>query len=80
VAVLVGMLFWGWLWGICGLLLAVPMLTVIAAVCGRIDHLRPLAELLGERDGQPQGRPRPCGPVVTAARFPSGASSTSARP
>ncbi len=47
VAVFVGVLAFGWLWGIWGLLLAVPILTSIKAVCDRVDDLKPIGELLG---------------------------------
>jgi predicted PurR-regulated permease PerM len=48
VAVFVGLLFWGWLWNVWGLLLAVPMLMVLKAVCDHIEDLNPVAELIGE--------------------------------
>jgi predicted PurR-regulated permease PerM len=48
VAVFIGLLFWGWLWGIVGLLLAVPMLVVIKSIADRVEDLRPIGELLGE--------------------------------
>lgn len=48
VAVFVGLLFWGWLWGVWGMLLAVPMLMVMKAVCDRIEELNGVGELLGE--------------------------------
>jgi len=48
VAVFVGLLFWGWVWGVIGLLLAVPIMMVTKAVCDRIEDLRPVGELLGE--------------------------------
>ena len=48
VAVFVGLSFWGWMWGIWGLLLAVPIMMVIKAVCDRIDCLTPAAELSSE--------------------------------
>lgn len=48
VSVFVGLLFFGWLWGVWGMLLAVPLLMVLKAVCDRIEDLRPVAELLGE--------------------------------
>jgi predicted PurR-regulated permease PerM len=48
VAIFVGVLTWGWLWGIWGLLLGVPVLVVIKAVCDRTEGLKPLGELLGE--------------------------------
>jgi predicted PurR-regulated permease PerM len=48
VAVFVGVLAWGWLWGAWGLLLGVPILMVIKAVCDRVDDLKLVGELLGE--------------------------------
>ncbi len=48
VAVFVGLLFFGWLWGVWGLLLAVPMLMAVKAVCDRIEEFRVVSELLGE--------------------------------
>ena len=48
VAIFVGLLFWGWIWGVWGAVLAVPMLMMIKAVCDHIDDLQPIAELLGE--------------------------------
>lgn len=47
VAVFIGVLFWGWLWGVWGLLLGIPIMMVIKAVCDRVDHLKPVGELLG---------------------------------
>ena len=47
-AIFVGILFWSWVWGVWGLILAVPMLMMIKAVCDRIEELQPIGELLGE--------------------------------
>ena len=47
VAVFVGVLAFGWLWGIWGLLLGVPVLTTVKAICDRVDDLNPIGELLG---------------------------------
>ncbi|MBC7728949.1 MAG: AI-2E family transporter, partial [Microbacteriaceae bacterium] len=47
VVVFVGVLGWGWLWGVWGLLLGIPIMMVIKAVCDRVDHLKPVGELLG---------------------------------
>lgn len=48
VAIFVGLLFWSWIWGIAGAVLAVPMLMMMKAVCDHIEDLQPLGELLGE--------------------------------
>ena len=47
VTVFVGVLVWGWLWGLWGLLLGVPILMIVKAVCDRVEDLKPLGELLG---------------------------------
>jgi predicted PurR-regulated permease PerM len=47
VTVFVGVLAWGWLWGLWGLLLGVPILMVVKSVCDRVDNLKPVGELLG---------------------------------
>lgn len=47
VAIFIGVLAWGWLWGIWGLLLGVPILVVIKAVCDRVEDLKPVGEFLG---------------------------------
>ncbi|MCI0434816.1 MAG: AI-2E family transporter [Gemmatimonadetes bacterium] len=46
VAVFGAVAFWGWLWGIPGALLAVPILTASSIVCANIDRLRPIAVFL----------------------------------
>jgi predicted PurR-regulated permease PerM len=48
VAVFIGLIFWSFVWGIWGTLLAVPMLVVFKAYCDRIDDLKPVGELLGD--------------------------------
>ncbi|MBT2323184.1 AI-2E family transporter [Variovorax paradoxus] len=48
VAVFVGVIFWGWLWGIWGLLLGVPIMMVVKAICERVEDLQPIGELLGD--------------------------------
>lgn len=48
VAMFVGLIFWSFVWGIWGTLLAVPMLVVVKAFCDRIEDLKPIGELLGE--------------------------------
>jgi len=46
VAVFISLMFWGWIWGIWGLLIGVPLTAAIKAVCERVDDLQPFAELL----------------------------------
>jgi predicted PurR-regulated permease PerM len=48
VAISVSILLWGWLWGVPGALLAVPILAVTKTICDAVDELRPFGELLGE--------------------------------
>jgi predicted PurR-regulated permease PerM len=48
VAIFVGLLFWSWVWGVMGTILAVPMLMMLKAVCDRVEDLQPVGELLGE--------------------------------
>jgi predicted PurR-regulated permease PerM len=48
VAVFVGLLFWGWVWNVWGMLLAVPMLMVIKAVCDHVEDFKGVGELLGD--------------------------------
>ena len=48
VAVFIGFLFWGWLWGLWGMLLAMPLLLIIRTVADKVEDLAPLAELLSD--------------------------------
>ena len=47
-AVTVALLFWGWIWGALGLVLAIPMTAGLKIVCDHIDSLQTVGELLGE--------------------------------
>ena len=47
VAVFMGLLVWGWLWGVWGLLLGIPILMIVKSVCDRIEDLKPIGEFLG---------------------------------
>jgi predicted PurR-regulated permease PerM len=47
-AIFTGLLFWSWIWGVWGTILAVPMLMMIKAVCDHVEDLQPIGELLGE--------------------------------
>ncbi len=47
-AVTLALLFWGWLWGAMGLILAVPITGAIKIICDHIERLRPYGAWLGE--------------------------------
>lgn len=48
VAIFSGLLFWSWMWGLWGMLLAVPMMIVVKAVAERVESLQAFGELLSE--------------------------------
>jgi predicted PurR-regulated permease PerM len=47
-AVFVSVLVFGWLWGVWGLLLGVPILMAVKSICDRVDDLNAIGELLGD--------------------------------
>jgi predicted PurR-regulated permease PerM len=47
VVIFLGLSFWGWLWGIPGALLAVPMLAMFKIFCDHIEPLAPIGKFLG---------------------------------
>lgn len=47
-AVFISLLFFTWLWGVWGMLLGIPLIVIIKVICVHIEHLQPVAELLGE--------------------------------
>lgn len=47
VIILVSVLFWGWLWGAVGALLAVPFVASLKIICDQIEPLNSLGEFLG---------------------------------
>jgi len=47
VAVFVSVLFWGWMWDVWGLVLAIPIMVAVKAAADHIEPLQPLGELLG---------------------------------
>jgi predicted PurR-regulated permease PerM len=46
VLVFLSLILWGWLWGIAGVLIAVPMLGVAGIVCSHYESLRPIARFI----------------------------------
>jgi predicted PurR-regulated permease PerM len=55
VVVFIGVLAWGWLWGVWGLLLGTPILMALKAICDRVDDLKAIGELLGGSDRAGEG-------------------------
>jgi len=47
-AVFISLLFWGWLWGVWGMLLSIPITVIVKVVSEHVAPLQPVAELLGE--------------------------------
>ncbi|MDO8264142.1 MAG: AI-2E family transporter [Gallionella sp.] len=43
----IALLFFGWLWGVWGLLLGAPLVAIAKVICDRVESLRPVGELLG---------------------------------
>jgi predicted PurR-regulated permease PerM len=46
VLVLLSLTFWGWMWGIVGIVLAVPILAAFRIFCSHIKPMEPLAEFM----------------------------------
>lgn len=44
----IALLFFGWLWGIAGLLLGAPLIAIIKVICDRVEALKPFGELIGK--------------------------------
>jgi predicted PurR-regulated permease PerM len=47
VVVLLSLLFWGWLWGIVGALISIPIAAAIKIVCENIKTLHPISVMMG---------------------------------
>jgi len=47
VVVLLSLLFWGWLWGIVGALISIPIAAAIKIVCENIETLQPISVMMG---------------------------------
>ena len=46
VVIFVGVLCWGWIWGIVGAVIAVPLLAALKIMCDHIQRLAPVGEFL----------------------------------
>ena len=53
VVIFLSMLFWGWLWGIIGALMAVPILMIFKICCDHIESLAAIGEFLGGKRAEP---------------------------
>lgn len=49
VFILMSLIFWGWIWGIVGMFLAVPIASVLKILCSNVDALKPVAILIGTK-------------------------------
>jgi predicted PurR-regulated permease PerM len=47
VALFIGFVFWWYIWGVAGAILAVPMLAALKIICDHIESLTPIGEFLG---------------------------------
>lgn len=54
VVILLSLVFWGWLWGIVGALLSVPIAAAIKIVCENIEALKPISIMMGSGKSIPQ--------------------------
>lgn len=54
-ATFIGLLFFGWIWGLWGILLGIPLLAIVKTVCERTEGWQGLAELLSQEE-QPAKR------------------------
>jgi predicted PurR-regulated permease PerM len=43
IVILLSLIFWGWLWGVVGMFLAVPITSALKIICENIPALKPLA-------------------------------------
>ncbi|MBA3968203.1 MAG: AI-2E family transporter [Nitrospirales bacterium] len=48
VVLLIGLMLWGWIWGIGGVLLAVPLLVAFKIFCDHVDPLSSVGDFLGK--------------------------------
>jgi len=48
VVVFLALTFWGWIWGVAGAILAVPIMVVFKILCDHSEPLAPIGEFLGD--------------------------------
>lgn len=54
VVILMSLLFWGWLWGVPGALLAVPLLASLKIVFDHVEPLQPVGSFWGANRSRPR--------------------------
>lgn len=64
--VIIALMFWGWLWGVPGLVLAVPLVLSAKAICAHVTGWKPIAEAMSPAPRwSPLPRRRPSRPRAT---------------
>jgi predicted PurR-regulated permease PerM len=69
VAIFIALMTFSWLWGIPGLIVAVPILASVKIICDRIDPLEPIGIMLGEYEEKApaaEETPKEASPVAKA--------------
>ncbi len=64
VVILVSLVFWGWIWGIPGMFLAVPLTETIKIICANIEVLQPVSVLMSSGKALKHKRLKKDGTVV----------------
>ena len=64
-ATFVGLLFFGWIWGLWGILLAIPLLAIVKSICERSEAWSWVAEILAREEPprRPAHEDEPAAPV-----------------
>lgn len=52
--ILLFLLFWGWLWGVAGALLSLPIAVIVRIVCDNVESLHPLAVMMSSGRTDPK--------------------------
>ena len=73
-ATFVGLLFFGWIWGLWGILLGIPLLAIVKSICERTESLHRFAELLTREEPVKRLPPEP---AVTSPPPPADVPTTS---
>lgn len=61
VSVFLTVVFWGWLWGVPGALMAVPFLVCLKVICDHVDELQWFGNFLSSRATPPKANGEPTG-------------------